>query len=319
MLKYRLMSGTSIIALLIFTTIYSNSVLGFCLVTVSVALIASLALLEFYNMMQKKGMEPMVRYGLYSSIAFIFITALNSCDWYTNNYSIFENLLVIANVLAIPLFIIVAFVLLVFTNKVENGISRLLSTLGGFFCITLLLSYVLKILLSNYNVSSQELDKNIVIDGRYMFLYFVVTVKSTDIGAYFIGTLIGKKRLCPNISPKKSVEGSIGGVLFSVILGMLLFFTVEPINDVFLKVATLFNASLSTTKIIAAIIALSLNIVLSILGQIGDLIESIWKRDAEIKDSASYIPGMGGVCDVIDSLLLPAPLMYAFIIFTMSI
>ena len=140
------------------------------------------------------------------------------------------------------------------------------------------------------------------IDGRYLFLYFVIAVKSTDIGAYFIGSAIGRKKLCPNISPKKSVEGSIGGLLFSIICCIVLFWFVTPLNQLFMTLA-------NNSTWLALVILIVLTIVLSVVGQIGDLIESIWKRDAGIKDSGNYIPGMGGVCDVIDSLLLAAPVL----------
>ena len=147
-------------------------------------------------------------------------------------------------------------------------------------------------------------------DGRFFFLFFVVVVKSTDIGAYFYGTWFGKHKLVPKISPNKTVEGFFGGVIFAAILGAVLASTLPSVNPMFVKLSeVMFN---SGNTILVAALGLVIGGFLSILGQFGDLAESIWKRDANVKDSGSYIPGMGGILDVIDSLLFPAPAMYLF-------
>lgn len=115
----------------------------------------------------------------------------------------------------------------------------------------------------------------------------------TDISAFFVGTNFGKRRLAPTISPKKSVEGAIGGVIFGVLvaLGMGWFFA-WPLVPV-----------------------LILGIVLTIVGQAGDLVESCLKRNAGIKDSGNSLPGHGGFLDRMDSLIFTIPVAYYFLVY----
>lgn len=116
-----------------------------------------------------------------------------------------------------------------------------------------------------------------------LFIYILIVIFSTDIGAYFIGSKIGKHKLAPILSPNKTIEGAIGGVLSSVLLAgiYLTFFT--------------FNYSY--------LIMLFLSVILSITGQFGDLIASKLKRHYEIKDAGNIFPGHGGVLDRFDSIL----------------
>jgi phosphatidate cytidylyltransferase len=116
-------------------------------------------------------------------------------------------------------------------------------------------------------------------------------IKLGDIGAYLIGSRWGKKPLMPHISPKKTVEGSLGGLLFSV-LGALISKPFLPFDYLQL-----------------CLIAIGLGV----LGQLGDLSESLLKRDCQIKDSGAIFPGMGGVLDQIDSLLFTAPVFYFYL------
>ena len=116
----------------------------------------------------------------------------------------------------------------------------------------------------------------------------------TDSGAYLIGRKLGKHKLAPHVSPNKTWEGSIGGSLVSVIVvGLYLVFS--PVK---------FAYSLP--------IMLLLTVVLSVGGQIGDLIESAFKRHYGVKDSGKILPGHGGILDRFDSLLFVLPLMHLF-------
>lgn len=116
-----------------------------------------------------------------------------------------------------------------------------------------------------------------------LFLFILLVVFTTDMGAYFIGSKIGKKKLVPKISPNKTVEGAVGGTVSALILAAiyLSFFS--------------FNYSYSSMLIIA--------IILSITGQFGDLIASRLKRHFEVKDAGDIFPGHGGVLDRFDSVL----------------
>ncbi len=128
-----------------------------------------------------------------------------------------------------------------------------------------------------------------------LLLAIFIFIWVNDTGAYLVGSRWGKRRLAPNISPKKSVEGSIGGLLLvllsAVVLRLLLFPELSWLNIL----------------LIAAVVA--------IFGTIGDLFESSLKRQAGVKDSGKLIPGHGGILDRIDSLLLAVPAVYLLLAF----
>jgi phosphatidate cytidylyltransferase len=131
--------------------------------------------------------------------------------------------------------------------------------------------------------------------GLWPLLMFVFVVKSADIGAYTIGTLFGKHKFSPKISPSKTWEGMAGAVAMAMI------------------VAVGFAAS---CDIIIWWLAIIFGFCFAFIGQIGDLVESMIKRDAEQKDSANNVPGFGGILDIIDSVLVAAPFAYLFFMFT---
>jgi phosphatidate cytidylyltransferase len=130
--------------------------------------------------------------------------------------------------------------------------------------------------------------------GPWVLLGFIFTVKSSDIGAYTLGRLFGKHKMCSTISPGKTWEGLAGAALFGagVSLGFSHFSGIMP---------TLW--------------AIGFGAVFGVLGQMGDLVESMIKRDAASKDSSASIPGFGGILDVIDSPLATAPAAFAFFYF----
>jgi phosphatidate cytidylyltransferase len=134
--------------------------------------------------------------------------------------------------------------------------------------------------------------------GRMMVLYLIAVVKISDVGAFFTGRSLGKHKLFPRLSPKKTWEGLAGGVLSS--LGMSLAFYWFT-NGALGKVAFGLHD------------AIILGLILPIVAVIGDLFESLLKRAAGVKDSGAIIPGMGGVLDVLDSLMFGAPVLYAYV------
>ena len=131
--------------------------------------------------------------------------------------------------------------------------------------------------------------------GLWALLMFVFVVKSADIGAYAIGTMFGKHKFSPKISPSKSWEGMVGAITIAMI------------------VAIGFAVSCDIMDWWSAII---FGLCFAFIGQIGDLVESMIKRDAEQKDSANNVPGFGGILDIVDSLLIAAP--FAYLFFTWS-
>lgn len=130
--------------------------------------------------------------------------------------------------------------------------------------------------------------------GLVVLFYALLIVWSTDIGAYFIGKKYGKNHLAPSISPNKTIEGSLGGIISAVVVSFiyLLIFSAK----------TNFNHSLFTMLVFS--------IIFSVFGQIGDLVESSYKRFYHVKDSGNILPGHGGILDRFDSLLFVFPLMH---------
>ena len=117
--------------------------------------------------------------------------------------------------------------------------------------------------------------------------YLLLTIWFTDSFAYFGGMKFGKNKLSPKISPNKSIEGSVIGSLSSIVIALLFFFT----TDVFSSLA----------------VAIVVTLVVSVIGQFGDLIESAYKREYQVKDSSNLLPGHGGIFDRFDSVILSAP------------
>ena len=135
--------------------------------------------------------------------------------------------------------------------------------------------------------------------GLFLTVWLLLVPWMSDTGAYFTGMACGKHKLCPNISPKKTVEGLIGGLLTSVIICAAAFFVYQHYYAPQLHIDLL------------AVGAITL--VGAVLSVFGDLVASLIKRQAEIKDFGSIMPGHGGVMDRFDSLLMTAPFVYVMI------
>lgn len=127
-------------------------------------------------------------------------------------------------------------------------------------------------------------------EGLNYILFVLFLIWATDTGAYFSGRAFGKKKLWPVISPNKTIEGAIGGIVSAVIVGIV-FHLIHP-----------FQFSMSTVVVVT--------ILISIVGQIGDLVASAYKRHYEVKDSGNLLPGHGGILDRLDSLLFVVPFLY---------
>jgi phosphatidate cytidylyltransferase len=129
-------------------------------------------------------------------------------------------------------------------------------------------------------------------DGPDLLLLALVCVTFADTGAYYVGSAFGKRRLAPTISPKKSWEGALGGLVFSIVgafVGHLWFFQILP-----------------------WIHAVVLGVLLAVAGMVGDLAESLMKRASGVKDSSGLLPGHGGVLDRVDSMIVAAPVLYYY-------
>lgn len=129
-------------------------------------------------------------------------------------------------------------------------------------------------------------------DGSRLVFFLLLVVWLGDTGAYYVGKRFGRRKLSPVISPKKTVEGLIGGISTSIIAAVVIHLTFFPRMP-------LHHAMISGA-------------ILSVCGVIGDLAESMWKRSADVKDSGTLIPGHGGFLDRFDSILFTAPILYCY-------
>ncbi len=130
-------------------------------------------------------------------------------------------------------------------------------------------------------------------DGAFLIFFLVLITWAGDTGAYYAGTILGRHRLAPRISPNKTVEGLIGGLILSVIMA-------HVARAWFVPAFSLVDCWI-------------LGILLTVAGVIGDLTESLLKRSAGVKDSGGLIPGHGGMLDRLDSLLFTAPTFYYYV------
>jgi phosphatidate cytidylyltransferase len=134
-------------------------------------------------------------------------------------------------------------------------------------------------------------------EGAWWLLYFILVTKASDMGAYAVGSLIGRHKMIPRLSPGKTWEGFGGAILVSMAVSLVF--------------AHFAQAHLTGMTVIHAVI---LGALLGVGAVVGDLVESLFKREAGAKDSGRYFPGIGGVLDLVDSLLFNAPIMYAYLV-----
>ncbi len=178
---------------------------------------------------------------------------------------------------------------------VEGALYRISASLLGIFYIGWLATYLVWI--GNLNPGIPHWG------GKVLLLIFLV-IWSVDTGAYFSGLAWGSHKITPQISPHKTLEGAIGGVLAGALSSLLLWSLSSPLHP-FLPTLPLG-------------VYLGIGGIAGIGGQVGDVIESLMKRDSKIKDASALIPGHGGVLDRFDSLLFIAPLEYYYLKFILS-
>lgn len=266
---------TSLIAIVIVAIILikSHTPLFTAVFVIASAAVICAALWEYYHITVLKGFKPLANLGIACSAIYV-VSAFVGAQ--TDNLLPF--LILIISLLAAFLYL--------FIFPQPQPITNLAITVFGFAYITLTLACFIYI---NYSYGHHE-------DGRWWIFYALITTKMTDTGGYFIGKRFGRKPLAPAISPKKTREGALGGFLFAVVTSFLVWICAHT-----------FGASFSMTLWQS----IWLGAIIGVVAQFGDLAESLLKRDAGIKDS-SNLPGLGGVLDVVDSLIFTTPLVYIF-------
>jgi phosphatidate cytidylyltransferase len=253
---------------------------GVCIVLLIFLAVAGLA--EFYGLAEKRGLACFKWCGLIGGVlmmagTFLHLTGhlgINDSPARAND---FETGFLILFVLGLCV--------RQFVSKTNTtGILTISTTLFGLMYVPWLLNFVQKI---NFFPG---------VEGKYFLLYFILVTKFSDMGAYAIGSLIGKHKMIPRISPGKTWEGFGGAILVSTgaSLAFVHFFGMHMFG-------------MNTLH------AITLGVLLSSTAVIGDLIESLFKREAGVKDSGNFFPGIGGILDLLDSLLFNAPIMYLYL------
>lgn len=261
MLQKRIISSTVLIGIII------CSFLVEWVFALAMLVLTAIGLYEFYSMAEKKGINVYKYFGI--GMGLIIPLSILMRFELTKKWEL--------------LFILLSFLFLImmqFRRRRNAGVLADISvTLFGIFYVSWLFSFLIKL--------------KYLGGGMGFLATALIITKLGDIGAYLVGMRFGKTPLIPRISPKKSVEGAVGGFIFSIAGGVACRPFFGP------------DASYLTIVFVSA--------AMGILGQLGDLSESLFKRDCNIKDSGSLLPGLGGVLDSIDSLLFSAPVFYFYL------
>ena len=246
-------------------------------------LLAVAGMMEFYGMVNKLGLACFSKWGIGAGVLMLLATFGYISGEFgkaapPSRVNDFETSLFILFVLGLCIRQFVA-------RSNTTGIVAISTTLFGLMYIPWLLNFIQKINFFGRGV-----------EGNYYVLYFVLVTKFSDCGAYAVGSLIGKHKMIPRISPGKTWEGFGGAIVVSTAASVLLY-------------------EAAPTRLLGMNVAHSiiLGVILSGGAVIGDLIESLFKREAGLKDSGHLFPGIGGILDLLDSLLFNAPLMYLYL------
>ena len=242
--------------------------------TMLVALWGLLAALEFYRMVAASKVSPLTYFGLIWTLLFILSPHFD--------YATLTPFLLTSAV-------ILSLIWLLLRRQKEGAFIGWAWTIGGILYIGWLLSHF---------VTLRGLD-----DGRNWVFLALFTTFASDTAAFFVGRALGKHHLAPRISPGKTWEGAIAGVFGAIILS--LFFTLPKLftvsNPLYLQDFSYWQAIL-------------LGLLISIFGQLGDLVESLLKRNMGVKESGTLIPGHGGVLDRLDSVVFAGVVVYYYVI-----
>ena len=240
---------------------------------------------EFYRAQEEKGLKVFKQSGLFCG-ALIF---LNS--WYflihrphdAHFVHFGEELVLVFSLLGALIRLVVV------PEEHKTPIVTAALTLLGLLYVPFLFNFVALL-----GFMEGDPDKN-----RFLLIYLLAVTKFSDVGAYVIGSLIGRHKMIPRISPGKTWEGFAGAILTSLVISIGL--------------TRLMGGRVPALTFADSVV---LGLLLPLVSVVGDLAESVVKRDASIKDSGHTIPGIGGALDLIDSILFTAPVLYFYLQFT---
>jgi len=264
-----------------------NTLFGDILFLMVMLLIAVLGLKEFYILVTKAGFDCFPKWGLVGAIVLMTSTFLYVQGGLKANVAPAKANDFEAGILI--LFVLGLCFRQFMSKKGGSGLLRISTTLFGLMYVPWLLNFIQKL---HFFPDVRGVN----VDGNFYVLYFILVTKFSDLGAYCVGSLIGKHKMIPRISPGKTWEGFGGAIAVSTL--------VSVVFAHFLK-DRLYGMTLTHAIVLGGL--------LSAAAVVGDLIESIFKREAKVKDSGTWFPGIGGILDLMDSLLFNAPLMYLYL------
>ncbi|MCX6354643.1 MAG: phosphatidate cytidylyltransferase [Candidatus Aureabacteria bacterium] len=245
------------------------------LALVVASLLALGSVREYFGMLEAKGLKVFTFYGSAATVIFITTIFFDSYCHPLNDGVEYSAIIALITGL---------FILQAFERDPRVALGNIAGVLSGLVYIAWLWSFIFRVM---YYPG---------VDGRWFVFGLFLIVKGGDMLAYVVGSTMGRHKLIPRISPKKTWEGAAGNLAGGLLAGLIIW--------------KWFPCGFSLFA------ALGMGALLNILGQVGDLSESMLKRDADLKDSGGFIPGIGGMLDMLDSLLLTLPVLYLYLAFT---
>lgn len=284
MFFYRFCSFVVLWAVVLGALFSGSALLSNYLFLLIIGLLGVAGLLEFYGLVERVGLTCFKWEGVAGGVVLMLGTFLHCTGKLgihdsPSRVNDFQAALLVCVVLGLCIRQLVS-------GPTRTGLVGISTTLLGLMYVPWLLNFIQAI---NY-------FPTIAGKGRYYLLYFLVVTKFSDTGAYAFGTFLGRHKLCPRTSPAKTWEGFWGAVAVSAVASVL-----------FARAAGGSLPGMSTGH------ALVLGVLLGAAAAIGDLVESLFKREAGVKDSGNLLPGIGGVLDLLDSVLFNAPIMYLYL------
>ena len=254
-----------------------------------IGVLAMIATVEYFQMLRAAGVKCFPRFGLL--LASVYSGGLY-CFFYKGGTSVPLDI----DALALFIAIAVPFALqLRYPIRGIEGLLAVAANLLGFVYIAFLFNFVARV---TFMTPGSNTVPGLVGDsGAFLLLWLLAVTKFTDMGAYVVGSMIGRHKMIPHISPGKTWEGFGGALAFSQLAACGLY--------------ALFPAQLSFFREWGHVVFLG--VLLCILAVIGDLAESVLKRSINAKDSGSMLPGIGGSLDLIDSICFTAPALYFYL------
>jgi phosphatidate cytidylyltransferase len=282
---FRRLASTVILWTVILAALFSgNPLISDYFFLCIMVFLAGFGIWEFYGLVEKRDLVCFKYWGLLGGVLLMVVTFLHlkghlGIYGSPSRVNDFETSFIILFVLGLCLRQFAA-------RSNTAGILAISTTLFGLMYVPWLLNFIQKI----------NFFPNIDGNGKFYVLYFILVTKSSDTGAYVVGSLIGKHKMIPRISPGKTWEGFGGAVAVSTLASLVF--------------VHFLGHRLSGMNSLHAVV---LGVLLSMTAVVGDLIESLFKREAGLKDSGSFFPGIGGILDLLDSLLFNAPIMYLYL------